>query len=221
MRTRSKVLLAALAAAVVLGALASDAGARRFEVSEQHFRAVFENLKFIGSIGTSFEIVCRTTLEGSFHSRTISKVCGQLIGFITRAFVQRPCTGGGEVWFLNGSEVQEGVTLGQTLPWHIRYDGFAGVLPRITRINIQVISYSLLVFFSLSRCLYLSNAERPAYMEFEVIEGQLARLRHDETRSIPLHSTISGICESTIRLAHDAPVTVQGRTTAINVRLVQ
>jgi hypothetical protein len=220
MRVRSRLVLTALLTALVLGALASGAGARRFEVSDQHFRAVFENLNFILPT-QGVTIACRTTLEGSFHSRTISKVCGQLIGYITKATILHPCTGG-EAWFLNGVEVQERVTVPQTLPWHIRYDGFAGTLPRITRLNIQVITYSVLILSMFEQCLYRSDAMRPAFMEFEIIEGKLERLRHDETRTIPLFQRISIFCEAVMRLAHDAPVTVQGSTTTrITVRLVQ
>jgi hypothetical protein len=220
-RTRSKLALTALAAALVLGALVSDAGARRFEVSNQHFRAVFAELKTIGSV-FGIEIACAVTLEGSVHSRTISKVSGQLIGYITRAIVTHPCTEG-EMFVLNGFEPIEDLAVAdQTLPWHVRFNSFAGTLPNISRLNVQVIRYSILISTPLEECLYQSDVTRPAFMEFEIIGGHLERLRHDETRTIPLLMTLGGLCEPTVRLAHDAPVKLQGSaTTRIRVALVQ
>jgi hypothetical protein len=221
MRTRGKLLLTAVTAAIVLGSLIAGAGARRFQLSNQNFRAVWEDLRTIAPT-VGFNIGCSVTLEGSFHSRTISKVCGQLIGYVTRAILRHVCeTNPGEVWILNGTETQEGITTPNTLPWHIRYGSFAGILPRITRLNIQVIGTSLLTLFAGIKCLYRSTTAAPTIMEFEVIEGKLERLRHNEGTTIPIKEEMLG-CEPSVRLAHDAPVTLLGSTTTrINISLVQ
>lgn len=73
-------------------------------------------MDFNGGFGT---IECEVTLRGTLHSRTFQKVAGSLIGYWTAANIPRCPRGGGTV-------------LRETLPWHIRYRGFAGVLPNIT-----------------------------------------------------------------------------------------
>jgi hypothetical protein len=64
---------------------------------------------------------CPLTMEGSVHSRTLAKVGGSLIGYITRAaFAESSCSG--STWRVRT----------ETLPWHVTYLGFTGTLPNIT-----------------------------------------------------------------------------------------
>src|SRR5580765_3632601 len=108
MRTRSKLLLAALATTAFMSIAVSSANARRFEISNQRFRAVWTFLEFTAN---GHVILCPVTLEGSFHSRTLSKVSGQLIGYVTNAFVPATeCVTGGRARALT-----------ETLPWHMQY----------------------------------------------------------------------------------------------------
>jgi len=74
-------------------------------------------LNFAGGIGGTME--CEVLFAGSLHSRTLAKVVGSLIGYMTTATVLR-CA-------------RAGMTIRQeSLPWHRRYAGFAGTLPNIT-----------------------------------------------------------------------------------------
>src|SRR6476659_682451 len=131
-----KLLLASVAATVLLGALVSSASARDFEISEQRVRATFRNVEFhlVGSTGR-----CEAIVEGSLHSRTMAKVSGSLIGYITRAELG-PCASGT-------------VTIHQaTLPWRVRYSGFAGTLPEISSMITHVIGASFRVAVGLQNC---------------------------------------------------------------------
>jgi hypothetical protein len=131
MKERTKIIIGILAVAVALTAAVNSASARRIEISEQRFLVLFKELTF--SAGGS-DIVCEVNLEGSFHSRTVSKMSGQLIGYITEAVIHRPCPRGA-MWTLNG--IERGAEH-QTLPWHILYLRFLGLLPNITGIEVQL-----------------------------------------------------------------------------------
>jgi hypothetical protein len=125
MLTRSRLLFIALTAALLLAAAVSASG-HRLAGSSSTGRTTFVSLEFIG--GGFFTIRCPVTLEGRAHSRTISKVSGQLVGYITSAFVRSSsCTGGSATIF------------GSSLPWHVRYDSFAGALPNITSGRSQIV----------------------------------------------------------------------------------
>jgi hypothetical protein len=119
MHTRSKLLLAALTSALLLAALVSSASANRIAASETSFRVTFSPLSFIPSFGST--VRCPVTLAGSFHSRTITKTAGSLIGYINSATVGTCETGRARV-------------NAETLPWHIQYASFNGTLPNITGI---------------------------------------------------------------------------------------
>ncbi len=113
----SKLLLAVVSAAVLLGALASAASARNLSNSSQTNVALWRVMNFAGGIGGAVE--CEVKLSGSFHSRTIAKVTTTLIGYITEGTILS-CRRGS-------------ATINQSsLPWHRRYRSFTGTLPNIT-----------------------------------------------------------------------------------------
>jgi len=127
MHTRSKLALAGLAATLLMAFAVNSASANHLSVSSQNFRLVWTALTFFGEGTGSTEntIICPVTLEGSFHSSTLAKVIGALIGHVTRAtVVGTSCTGG------------RATILQETLPWHVTYEGFSGTLPRITAVRL-------------------------------------------------------------------------------------
>jgi|SRR6476659_7336921 len=133
MRTRSKLVLAGLGATLLMALAVGSASARNFSISNQSFRATFNNLEFVlEGLSTT---TCHVTLEGSLHERTIPKTPGTLIGYITRV-----ATGN-----CNPNQV---TILTERLPWHVSYEGFSGRLPDITLILIRAES-----FFRVSNCL--------------------------------------------------------------------
>jgi hypothetical protein len=123
-----KMTLGLVGATVLLGALVGSASARTFSISNQTLRATWTAMEFINS-GAGVTIRCPVTLEGSLHSRTIAKVAGSLIGYITTARVAESSCSGGRARVRN-----------ETLPWHVRYLAFSGPLPNITDIVVNVIN---------------------------------------------------------------------------------
>jgi len=124
MRNRSKLLLAGLCATFLLAAAVSTASANHLSVNEQNHKIVWRALEFNASAGSN--ITCELMLEGSFHSRTIQKTAGALIGHINRASVG-VCTGGSLTVHT------------ESLPWHEQYNSFEGTLPRITSVTIGLV----------------------------------------------------------------------------------
>jgi len=228
MRTHARLALAVLTAAIVLAA-ATGAQARRFEFSVQSMRAVWTGWKVMNAAGTTL-IQCPATLEGTFHSRTISKVCGQLIGYITNAKIrptESTCVFGGgveNIRFLNGG-TGEGEELPASLPWHIRYFSFTGALPNIVGIKIQIVGLGYLIKETVLgtgvSCLYRSTVEEPLYAILTLEAGVVTGLKLDETRSIPIAPFQNQLCVLEVFNANTATVTQLNSTARITVRLVQ
>jgi len=169
---RCKLLLATLGASALICALVGAASARTFSVSSQTFRVVFhlflpeeperrpeqnERLEITGAFGT---YRCSLTLEGSFHARTIAKTASSLIGYINRASIP-PTT-------CSGMGLFETRVLTETLPWHLRYRSFSGLLPDITTVSTSIVGFALQLregAFGI-RCLGTSSAEAPLVLDF-------------------------------------------------------
>jgi hypothetical protein len=202
-RSTIPLSICATIATALLATAVGTAAARRFQISEQRFRTVFAPLTF-GAEGQQ-PLVCRVTLEGSFHSRTFSKVVGALLGYITAAEMTN-CT----------SETAR--VLKETLPWHILYVSFTGTLPNISSIRIDLRNLSFLVrAFGFASCLYRTEEAHPAMGELLLSVGAAREVRIDETSKIPG----AGICPE-IFFQGRAEVFVLGSTTTrITVRLVQ
>jgi hypothetical protein len=152
MRTLRLEILAPLLATAVLTAATGSASATKLAANITHWRATFNPVVFreLGFNGATLR--CDVTLEGSFHSRTSSKVSGQLSGSTTRVVVSEVCTGGSER------------VLAATLPWHIRYQSFTGTLPSITAINMVLVGDSFLIEgFGFVSCLYTTTEAHPTH----------------------------------------------------------
>jgi hypothetical protein len=132
MRTRSKLILAGLTASLIMGLAVELASAGRISTSNQRFRVTWSTLS-VASLENEFSIRCPLTLEGSFHSATVRKTRGALIGALTRATIngsEPPCTGG------------RLTVLQESLPWHVTWEGFRGTLPRIEAITFLLSRYA-------------------------------------------------------------------------------
>jgi len=146
-----KLLFAAAGATVLLGALVSSASARNLSVSNQSISGMWSSVEFNLPGATTR---CHVTLEGSLHSRTMAKVLGSLMGYITRAILG-PCLSG------------TATILRETLPWHVSYSGFRGTLPNIDSIIVHVTEAAWRVRESGgTNCLARSSAARPAIGQF-------------------------------------------------------
>jgi hypothetical protein len=126
MQINPRHALIALTAALVVVIAASAASANRLTISERNFLIRWAPLTFASTAGSS--IRCSLTLDGSFHSSTISKVTGSLIGYINAGTIAGTSGNGKEAICTGGTAT----LLRETFPWHVQYDGFSGTLPRIT-----------------------------------------------------------------------------------------
>jgi hypothetical protein len=198
MRTRSKLLLAGLTATAVFSLAVSSASARRFEASNEHYLAIWPALKFSGGFSP---VECPVTLEGNYHSRIISKVSGQLIGFVTSAEVRASaCTGG------------SATVLHANLPWHLRFDRWAGTLPNISSIRQQLVGGEFRIDEGIFTCLSITRAGEPGFGTIAVVSGAARTIAAEGTISCEgINGTFSGTGE----------VFVQRSTTRILIRLVQ
>jgi hypothetical protein len=155
MRT-SRLWLASMAAAALLGALTTTSSARNLSVSSQVFRVPFREVRFEAAFGNS---PCQLTLEGSFHTRTLPKVASSLIGYVTAAKVG-PCP------------VGTVTILQETLPWHAQYVSFSGVLPNIAVLNTNIIGWAVRYreTFGIT-CLARSTAAAPVRLTYTLGAG--------------------------------------------------
>jgi hypothetical protein len=175
-------ILATLALTIAIG----SASANRLSLSSQTIRATWTSLRFTNTVNST-TILCPLTLEGSFHSATIVKTRGALIGYITRATVRNPCTGG-------TTSIKTA-----SLPWHVRYVGYSGELPRITLLTLQLIRLEIEIREAGGNtCAARTEVEHPAEGRIAVIEetggNRLANsLTPDSTRNIPLTTVAGGI----------------------------
>jgi hypothetical protein len=197
-----RILAVAATLALALGVLSSAATATRLALDSSTLRLVWFELRFEGS-GGFFGASCQVTLEGSLHSRTISKVGSSLIGFVTRAAInEAACTGG------------RARVLAATLPWHLRYASFGGTLPDISRFTVTPVGISLLVeAFGFASCLY--TASPPLTFSREV-GGKLVTASFGGTG---IESNSIG-CPRLLLAGFTSEVTVLGGTRLITMTLV-
>jgi hypothetical protein len=206
-----KAMLTALVLGAALAMLAAPASARRLEFSNQTFRAVFPG----GESIENFNVNCPVTLEGSFHSRTMAKVSGALVGYVTRGVVGSASCSGGRMRFLT-----------ERLPWHIRFQSFAGTLPNITRMTFQIVGWGILFEYTIapgSTCLYLTTAAMPTrFILSREAGGAIEPFTLDEASAINLFTGEPFICPASKVLGGQFTYRVLGSTsTKIVVRLVQ
>jgi hypothetical protein len=210
MRHTCKPVLVALAATLALAvAVSGTASARVFSISNRNFRVTWGEVEFSNPSGFG-TVRCPMTLEGSFHSQTISKVEKALIGYVNRAtFRETACTGGPE-------------TVNQaSLPWHLTYNGFRGILPRINSIRLLVNQLEIRIREPFG---WICNARAEANHEArgEIIlntNGEATNLVPDPGPQIPVtgcFATETGLEGSST----DGRITLQGNTTRIRVTLI-
>lgn len=120
--------------ALLLGGLAGLASANKLSSTSTRFRTTYSPFTMIPSFG---EIVrCPVTFEGSFHSATITKTAGSLIGYVTNVIVGSCVTGRA------GEKSASARANTETLPWHRQYTSFTGTLPNIGSVISQVLRMS-------------------------------------------------------------------------------
>ena len=208
MLSHVKMLFGLVGSIVVLGAIVGIASANRLSTSSRNIRATWAFLHNEAGGGTAPG--CPVTLEGSLHSATIAKVIEALVGFISRATVNS-----------NGCGAGSATLLQESLPWHVRYKGFAGALPNITSINTAIIGWSWRYQeggFGIT-CLARSTATEPLLLTLN---------RNVTTRALTsadvggqINANCGGEALFPLRFSgRSSSLTLLGATTAITVTLI-
>jgi hypothetical protein len=219
MTLRSKGVLAGLTAALLMG-LAVSATASRLSISNTRFRITWNEVRF-GAGEVAIQQTCRLTLEGSFHSATIRKTPGGVIGAVTRAmFTSENC---------RSNNFTAGVTvLSEALPWHLTYERFAGVLPTITELTVLLRGYAWRFhdFLGLGFCLYRDEG-RPeenlaGAISRDITTGALSTITLESGRRIRLFRGIPlpESCVPTWEWTGNGQMFLLGNTSRISVTLI-
>ena len=207
-----------LIATLTLTLAVGSASASRLSMSERDFQITWVALTF-AEPASAMEVECLVALKGTFHSSTIRKVAGSLIGQITEAQVgaHEVCTNG-DLFMLNGVEELNGRVVGNTLPWHVQYSGFIGALPNIN-MRVAIIGASILVESEFGNCLYRSTQAQPWYGIFEKnASNRIIAFRNSEANAIPL--AVGILCLASIYPERSGGVNVLETTTSIFLRLI-
>jgi hypothetical protein len=197
------MLLTIVGASLLLGSAVNAASAGNLSTSNQQLRATFARIEMGGS---GFIAICALTLEGSFHERTTAKVAERLVGYVTRAGFGGCSTGSATV-------------LTETLPWHVRYQGFTGALPNISSVTAKIIGAGVSVrenTFGIA-CLLRSTATEPTRATFnrEALGALSTVTLSGEIASGPECAGIRGGVRGT-----SSSLTVQGSANRITVSLI-
>jgi hypothetical protein len=207
MRVLNRLLLAALVATPVVALAAVGATANRLEISnfERGFNIKSGSIKFMVGEKT---VDCEERLIGTFHSRTMPKTEGLLIGYINMPSIINLCTGGTAVF------------LTETLPWHVRYASFSGTLPKITQLTLQIVGLRVLIRPTLGvSCLATTTTTNPltVFAIMSATEAIIESIRFNEAVGIPL--TGMG-CPGEGRIGGEGVITVPAELASIQVRLI-
>jgi len=142
-----KMIVVLVGATMFFSIVVASASARNFSISERRLSATFSRVEFSGGFGT---VRCNITLSRTLHGGTIPKVLETLIGYMTAVSV-------------GGCETGSATILGETLPWHLRYQGFLGTLPNILGIIRRIVGWAMQIrepAFGIT-CLATSTAASP------------------------------------------------------------
>lgn len=181
MRTIRKLVLAGFATAILLGAVSGTAAALRSLAVNAPWMHAWGHLTF--NEPTNFiKIWCKFTIWVTLNNRTIAKRPTNPIG---RAAITEPteCEGGTTMRILREGQ-----------PWPVNYISFAGTLPRITELTLQIERAAFVIRSAIGECLFLGNVR-------VIAKGNpITRYKTDETDRVLLFRTISGSCNETFRL---------------------
>jgi hypothetical protein len=202
----ARALLAVVASAVALGALVGSASASRLSLSSTTWRVTFAALTF--EIREGFNAAtCAVTLEGSFHSRSIVKRAGALIGYVNRA-ATGPCG------FRTAATL-----LTETLPWHVRYESFAGTLPDITSVGIGIVGLGMKIKgINETICLTITTEREP--LRLRLARETISRALVEAEAEGETHTWENCLFAPGRFIGRSGSVSVQGGTTRISVTLI-
>jgi hypothetical protein len=202
------LLLAGAIATFLLALAVTEASANRLSVSNRNFRIVWLPADF-GNTGVgNINIECDVTMEGSFHSATIAKTSGALVGFISRGTIANCINGRAEF-------------IQTTLPWHVRYGGFEGTLPNISGVTLNIVGLGVTLEREGVTCTTHTTAAQPLVgIARTGAGGAVNSFRGDETRTFPLSR--EGLClfAGEGKFSGSGSFKVLGTTQTVSIRLI-
>ncbi len=207
MRIFAKLGLTAILAAILLASAVNMASARSISVSSQTIRVTWSRLEFASEL---VSIRCLVTLEGSFHGRTIAKVVNNLVGAITRATVKEETCTNGRMRTKN-------------LPWHLQYSGFAGALPNITNLELQLTRFRFEIIVSGLCTGDYGAAEDAVVLNKSISVGVVVSVSFHAVKNLIRRIFGSGICPPSGRLvtsAAESAITSLESATRITITLI-
>jgi hypothetical protein len=219
------MLISALLAGVSLACAVTGSSARNLAMSNQTFRSTWAPISFTEPSGFAV-IRCHLTLEGSFHSRTIPKVARLLIGNITRVAVnQSTCREdifGSPARLIpwNGVETSLGTTIGQSLPWHLTYEGFTGTLPNIVGITVLLSGVKFNLEVPLTSCLATYGGSTTNWKRTINLSSGVATTVTPGRETITRSALIRGECPMSLGFANNGTITLLNSTTRITITLI-
>lgn len=155
-----KTLVATLAVALTLAALAATASASRGLSADPTGFTMTDPAFLISKPGG--DVICPVTLQGSLH-RTIAKVDGTLMGFVTSGTVNEPaCTD-----TISAATVQTELREA-AFPCHIRFERFTGMLPNILTYDSVTacgVTLNVRTIFGTVRCRYIGTLRLTGVLE--------------------------------------------------------
>jgi hypothetical protein len=130
-----KLILTALTAALVLSVAASLASARTGLASSPATNTLtLTNLELEGGLGNP--VRCNVTMNVTLHS-SVAKTVGALAGLARITVSTGSCAAGNAGLLVGGVRVT-----GAQGPYHVQYASFAGTLPSITAVTLNVVGVS-------------------------------------------------------------------------------
>jgi hypothetical protein len=169
-----RALCTALACALIFAAAASDAAAEMFEVinGELGLRATWRSFEFEAN---GLVVRCPLTLEGTFAAESISTTPRAAVATITSAALPSTgCTGG------TASVSTE------TLPWHVQYASFTGVLPTITSVRLRAVDAGFSVQLGGTTCRARATEVEPVNLVANIGSEGVTSLEAEPTAGIRL-----------------------------------
>ena len=182
MKHKTTRILTTLTTTLILTLAIANASANRLSAtSSRLWRVTWTSLKLLNNVNSN-TVLCPVTLEGSFHSATIVKTLNSLIGYVKRAAVNNTaCTGGH-------------TTINQaSLPWHIRYRGYSGVLPNITLIILGLVGVRFEIETGGFTCNVTTTASNPFIGRLTLNSGVVTSLTPEPNARIPLEGGVCGL----------------------------
>jgi hypothetical protein len=173
--TKRKAIVAALIAVVALAVASAGATASRSISANPGGSITGTSAGTLTFAEGGLEVQSHVTLVGSLH-RVIPKIIGWLAGLIRSCRSDR---GTANVFVLPVNILCE-----LTLPWHVRYNGFTGTLPRIATIRLIVLNATFLLHeFTVNTLVCLFRVDQLAHADVNAA-GEITTITIDPSNSI-------------------------------------